>query len=101
MVVSNAFRRSVPYSQEERPSRGRWRAALSPMPFGVQSLIPRWKSNWQPQKRRKRLQCLSAFSPLFPVASVVFGAVQGLPSPMPFGVQSLIPSLLAAKPEKD
>ncbi len=39
-IVSNAFRRSVPYSQMEKQLAAAKAAEASPMPFGVQSLIP-------------------------------------------------------------
>ncbi len=94
-IVSNAFRRSVPYSREY-----------------IRLMVPEGSIG---------LQCLSAFSPLFPVPRLALLAIRlrvvsnafrrsvpysrgfllSVPlwpqplSPMPFGVQSLIPASLS------
>ncbi len=68
-------------------------AVSSPMPFGVQSLIPRLAFPESNTPEKQGLQCLSAFSPLFPKKNSPIKRLRNKLSPMPFGVQSLIPDV--------
>ncbi len=71
--------------------KSEFKLAQSPMPFGVQSLIPPDCVGSKCSNCSLSLQCLSAFSPLFPNIRPDEDYEEYFVSPMPFGVQSLIP----------